>query len=366
MENEFEGFYDEFWIDFEKDHQLTLKKEIKKGKKLDPVEYFYYLLRKLYKTSNKMIKLDTNNENDYILGSDYNEYIDCLNYELFKLKNKILSIYELSDFKEYSKTNKATILNNPNLFGISPFLFEISTREWFDFIENDIKNYGKFNLKLIEKKIYITLNNALERIGAKAFPIHHQFHWASEEVDSKYFYENLFEDLFEAHGDRILDDFEEIERKENRMFLNSFKIKNSIKSKIQINLSFELADRVFKKYFEINFTKERCHKIYPSFRIYLKAICNKPSMESEIKTIDLTEEEVKKMIGFFSCYKETKTSPNIFTYEVKQLVELMERISGLPAKTTWEKAHRDNKYKPAKNLEKEINSIIPEKSALIK
>jgi hypothetical protein len=233
MDNELDALNDEFWLDYEKDHQLTLKKEIKKGKKLDPVDYFYYLLRKLYKANDKKNKLDMDNENDFQLHlSYYSLQIEYLGYELFKIKNKILSIYELSDFKKYSKTNKATLLTNPVLFGISPFLFEISTREWFNFIGNDINNYGKFDLKLIEKKIYCTLNNALDRIGAKAFPKNNQYHWASEEVDSKYFCDNLIEDLFEAYGDRILDDYREIEQKENRMFLNSIKLS---KSKINID-----------------------------------------------------------------------------------------------------------------------------------
>jgi hypothetical protein len=95
MENELEALNDEFWLDYEKNHQLTLKKEIKKGKKLDPVDYFYYLLGKLYKTNNKLTKLDNSNEKDYALGSNYNEYISDLAYELFKLKNKILGIYML-------------------------------------------------------------------------------------------------------------------------------------------------------------------------------------------------------------------------------------------------------------------------------
>ena len=44
----------------------------------------------------------------------------------------------------------------------------------------------------------------------------------------------------------------------------------------------------------------------------------------------------------------------------------MERISGLSQKTTWEKAHRDSNYKIDKNLEKEINSILPEKNSQAK
>ena len=231
MENDIEDFEYDFLIDYEKNHQLALTNEIKKGKKLDPIDYFYYLLEKLYKTKNK---LDLCSKEDYSVDSKcykYNTYIGDLEYELFKLKNKILSIYELLDFKEYSKTNKATVLNNPNLFGISPFLFEISTREWFNFIGNDIKNYGKFNLNLIEKKISSILKNALHRIGASAFPTHHRYDWASEEIESEYFYSNLVEDLFEAYEDRILEDHREIEQKENRMFLNSIKL-----SKSEINI----------------------------------------------------------------------------------------------------------------------------------
>ena len=370
MENENKDFDVNAWSkifeEMEKDQQLALKKEIKKGKKLEPIEYFYYLLTKLYKTKNIIKKFEQSNEKDIELASDSYELIYCLRSELLKIKVDILNIYELSNFIEYSKTDKATILNNPNLFGISPFLFEISTREWFNFIENDIKNYGKFNLNLIEKKISSILKNTLNRIGASAFPTHHRYDWASEEIESEYIYSNLVEDLFEAYEDRILDDFEKIEDNENRKFLKFFKSKELIKLKIHIDLPFDLADKIFKKYFEINFTKDRCDKIYSGFRKFLIVICNNTLTETEIKKIDLTEEEIKKMIGFFSCYKETDLSPNIFNYTVPKLVDLMELISGLPQKTTWEKAHRENKYKIDKSLKTKIDSIIPNDSALIK
>lgn len=267
MENEIEDFDYDFLIDYEKDHQLVLMKEIKKGKKVDPIDYFYFLLRKLYKTKNK---LDLCSKEDYSVNSKcykYNTYIGDLGYELFKLKNKILSIYELSDFKEYSETNKATILTNPNLFGISPFLFEIHTREWFDFIENDIKNYGKFDIKLIEEKIFNILNNALDRIGASAFPTTLHYYWASEEVDSKYLCDNLFENLFEAQQDRILDDYIESERKENRIFLNSLKL-----SKNEINI-----DRIVLQ----NYTTGKiCDILTGSFK---GAIALNDSQKTEIK-----------------------------------------------------------------------------------
>ena len=261
---------------------------------------------------------------------------------------------------------KSKIIDNSDLLGLSPYLFDF--KDFKKYLTFDIHNskigYCAMDFHDIFKN---SLNDTLYRLNSDGFLFYNTE--SVNDDDEVLFYDaGDIINLFYGEIFSVWNNFDEKvkEDKKTVKFLKSEMFKNSINSKLKINLPFDAADKVFIKYFEISFTKDKFDKIYPSFRIFLKALCNKNSIETQIKTIQLTDEEVKKMIGFFSCYKETDLSSNIFNYTVPHLVELMELISGLPQKTTWEKAHRDNKYKIDKNLEREINSIIPNNSALIK
>ncbi len=292
----------------------------------------------------------------------HNEYLKEIDLKIEDLIKIIKNSFGIDDFVSYQMAGKAKIIDNPFLLGISPFLFSLI--DFKKFIKSDIitSKIGYCAMDFHDVFKY-SLNDTLHRLNSKVFIFYNDE--SIDDDDEFLFYDagdilNLFRgEIFE-----VWDNFgvkgQEDKRKEQ--FLESEMFKKSIRSKIQINLPFELAEKVFKKYFEINFTTNKYNEIYPSFRIFLKALCNKDSLETKIKTIDLNEEEVKKMIGFFSCYKETDKSTNVFNYTIPKLIELMELISGLPQKTTWEKAHRDSNYKIDKNLEKEINSILPEKN----
>jgi hypothetical protein len=343
---------------------------IEDSKKYNLIDrFFHYKIERdeLYKSISisNFFKESSKLNTDEFLELHSNEFLNKIDIKIKDLIETIKKSFGITDFSSYVMTGKSKIIDNPFLLGISPYLFDYE--DFKTFLKHDIFNSKMGSCAMDFHDVFKnSLDDTLYRLNTNVFLFYN-----TESVDDD---EVLFYDsgdilgLFFDNTFQVWDNFElnMKEDKKKAQFLESEMFKYSIKSKIQINLSFELADKVFKKYFEINFTKERYHKIYPDFKIFLKVLYNKPSMETEIKTIGLEEEEVKKMIGFFSCYKATKTSPNIFNYEVEQLVKLMERISGLPVKTTWEKAHRDNKYKIAKNLEKEINSIIPEKSAVKK
>lgn len=149
------------------------------------------------------------------------------------------------------------------------------------------------------------------------------------------------------------------EEKQKRVFLDSEMFKKSIQSKITIHSTFKLADKVFKKYFELNLPNNRYKVIYPNFRYFLKELFNNDIITKDLKKVKLDELEVRNLIGFFSEYKSTNTATNIFTYEVINLITFLEHITGLEAKiSTWDKAHRDKKSKLNKDCKREINTIL--------
>ncbi|KIA92474.1 hypothetical protein OA93_23340 [Flavobacterium sp. KMS] len=149
------------------------------------------------------------------------------------------------------------------------------------------------------------------------------------------------------------------EEKQKNVFLESEIFKKSIQSKITIHSTFKLADKIFKKYFELNLPNNRYKVIYPNFRYFLKELFNNDIINKDLKKVELDELEVRNLIGFFSEYKSTNTATNLFTYEVINLITFLEHITGLEAKiSTWDKAHRDKKSKPNKDCKREINTIL--------
>ena len=287
--------------------------------------------------------------------------------EIESVIEKIKNCYGIQSTTFHVESERILFLNDPNLLGISPFLF--NQNQWIKIIVEEIRKskHIENDINYIFKIIKDCLNETFERLGVSEFSdLRYKFYsdeWSEEILTANDMFA-LIVDEFIGNSEKLA--LDENQEKKKDKYLRFEMEKNSINSKLKINLPFDVADKVFIKYFEISFTKDKCDKIYSGFRNFLKVICNNTLAETEIKAIEVTEEEVKKMIGFFSNYKEADTSPNIFNYTVPKLIELMERISGLPQKTTWEKSHRDNKYKIDKNLEREINSIIPDNSALIK
>ncbi|HFG0578090.1 TPA: hypothetical protein ACGFUY_001940 [Flavobacterium psychrophilum] len=337
--------------DFKK-FELKLEKVLQKGKRFNLIDRFYYYSIKERQIKNQILKLN-------LTEDEYHEFVSLIFIDFgsreHELKSAIIESYGLSGIKAYSDTKKATILSNPNLLGISPFLFRINTNEWYDYLKNDIAKYKNFNIYHIQQIILNCLNDSLGRLDLKHFETRNIHTRKVENLSSDDLFYLLVDDIFEVIENSGLNENAE---KGKEKFIESLKLKSLIKDKLEINLPFEKADKVLKKYFEINF-KEKYNEIYPGFRIFLKVLCNEVSMETEIKSINLTNEEVKKMIGFFSYFK-TRTLPNIFTYGIKQLIELMEHISGLQANTTWDKAHRTDEYYLDRNSFSKINSVLPD------
>jgi hypothetical protein len=147
--------------------------------------------------------------------------------------------------------------------------------------------------------------------------------------------------------------------KQKSDFIDSEMFNKSLQSKIMINCTFKLTDKIFNKYFELKLTKNRHQLIYPNFRYFLKELFHNETLITNLNKVELNELEVKNLIRFFSEYKSTNDTTNLFSYKVDNLITFLEHITGLEAKiSTWEKAHRTEKYSLSKDHKRQINSII--------
>ncbi|SNB30433.1 hypothetical protein NO004_560093 [Flavobacterium psychrophilum] len=341
----------------EKNLTLKIEEIIIESKKYNLIDRFYHLNIE----SNKLYKYINSLEADFYKKMSYIGYITLIQNEIDELIDKIKNCYGIWNPKFHLETQRTLFLDNPNLLGISPFLFD--QEDWRKIILNEIEK-----LKYIEKHtnpIFWIIDGCLKDTFYRL-----QINEFSELQGITHFYKGWDEsiktsiDVFSLIVDECFDIGKNSEeqiasKKYSQEFVENQILDQSITSKLKINTTFEVADKVFKKYFELNFKKERFLSLYPNFRFFLQILCNKKnSIQNKPKSIGLSQEEVKKLIGFFSSYKSINTSDNIFTYEVKQLIELLEQISGLEANTTWEKSHRDIKYKIDNTLLREINSII--------
>lgn len=316
--------------------------------------------------------------------------IDNQLQEIINRNNLSKSIYQ----DDKSLINQYLLIDNFNLLTLSPYIFNSS--ELKEILNNDI---SLINKDLPEHEFYedgtdvaIVLNTIESiyseiRIRTKSEHIrkyylygYHKF--TDHSLNSKRINNLIFNSSFLI---KIPKSFDEIflkpinlaelrvtlnidinknissksEEKKNSLFMHSQIIKSSIHSKIKINCTFKLADSLFKKYFELSLSDSRFKTIYPRFRCFLEELFNITAIQKDMKNVDLEELEVKNLIGFFQEYKSTSITKNLFSYKVTNLITFLEHITGLQAKiSTWDKAHRQQKFRLNKDWKKQINSII--------
>jgi hypothetical protein len=183
----------EKFSDFKK-FELKLEKILQKGKKYNLIDRFYYYLIKKNKIKNQIIKLDLSQD-------EYSEftYFLFIGFESreYELKSKIIESYGLSNIKAYTNTKKATILNNPDLLGITPFLFRTNTNEWYDYLKNDIEKYGNYNFYDIERIILNCLNDSLNRLDLDSFTRINIYSRKIENFTPDGLFSLLVDDIFE-------------------------------------------------------------------------------------------------------------------------------------------------------------------------
>lgn len=179
--------------DFKK-FELKVEKIFQKGKQFNMIDRFYYYLIKTNQIKDQIVKLD-------LTLNEYSEFL----YRLFfdfetrrcELKSLIIKSYGLYNIKVYKTTKHATILSNPNLLGITPFLFNTSSSEWYNYLKNDVEKFGNYNFYDLEQIILSSLDEALSRLNLSAFTIVDFNSNKIKDLNSDGLFSLLVDDVFE-------------------------------------------------------------------------------------------------------------------------------------------------------------------------
>jgi hypothetical protein len=301
----------------EKNLTLKIEEIIIESRKYNLIDRFYHLNVE----SNKLYKYINSLEADFYKKMGYIGYITLIQNEIEELIDKIKNCYGLWNPKFHLETQRTLFLDNPNLLGISPFLFD--QEDWKKIILNEIEK-----LKYIEKHtnpiswiIDGCLKDTFYRLQINEF---------SELQGITHFYKGWDEniktsiDVFCLIVDECFDigknSEEQIAReKYSKEILENQILDKSIFSKIRIHSDFELADKVFKKYFEVAIPLEKQQSVYLNFKYFLEELYNLKPIQKLHEYVDLNEEELKKFVGLFRAFKSVKTAEFSFKYKVQDL-----------------------------------------------
>lgn len=96
-------------------------------------------------------------------------HLGLLDFQKTEVIEKIKKCFGIESVDFYKNSDRILFINNPNLLGISPFLFEQNT--WAEIIIDDIRksNFKSEDLNQLYKKIECCLNETLERLDKNDF-----------------------------------------------------------------------------------------------------------------------------------------------------------------------------------------------------
>lgn len=149
-----------FPIFFEK-----IERVIFESRKYNLIDRFFHF----YIEKNEILKYVISLKLDINTGLDLINYIGLLDLEIGLLIEKIKKSYGIISVEFYKKSKKKLFIENPDLLGISPFLFE--QEEWGEFIIDDIRksSYEVDDINHLYNRIENCLNETLERLDKKDF-----------------------------------------------------------------------------------------------------------------------------------------------------------------------------------------------------
>jgi hypothetical protein len=149
-----------FPIFFEK-----IERVIFESRKYNLIDRFFHF----YIEKNEILKYVISLKLDINTGLDLINYIGLLDLEIGLLIEKIKKSYGIISVEFYKKSKKKLFIENPDLLGISPFLFE--QEEWGEFIIDDIRksSYEVDDINHLYYRIENCLNETLERLDKKDF-----------------------------------------------------------------------------------------------------------------------------------------------------------------------------------------------------
>lgn len=192
---------------------------ISNSKKYNLIDrFFHFSIEK-----NKLIKYVISLEIEEKIKLELLNNLGLLDFQKTEVIEKIKKCYGIESADFYKNSDRILFINNPNLLGISPFLFEQNT--WAEIIIDDIRksNFKSEDLNQLYNKIECCLNETLERLDKNDFNGLILDNKWNKEISSS-------SDMFSLVVDEIFD------LEENPKSTESI-IKNLIKKNIEVQIS---------------------------------------------------------------------------------------------------------------------------------
>lgn len=196
-----------------------IEKVISDSKKYNLIDrFFHFSIEK-----NELIKYVISLEIVEKTKLELLNHLGLLDFQKTEVIEKIKKCYEIESVDFYKNSDRILFINNPNLLGISPFLFEQNA--WSEIIIDDIRksNFKSEDLNQIYNKIECCLNETLERLDKNDFNGLILDNKWNKEISSS-------SDMFSLVVDEIFD------LEENPKSTESI-IKNLIKKNIEVQVS---------------------------------------------------------------------------------------------------------------------------------
>ena len=196
-----------------------IEKVISDSKKYNLIDrFFHFSIEK-----NELIKYIISLEIVEKTKLELLNHLGLLDFQKTEVIEKIKKCYGIESVDFYKNSDRILFINNPNLLGISPFLFEQNT--WSEIIIDDIRksNFKSEDLNQIYNKIECCLNETLERLDKNDFNGLILDNKWNKEISSS-------SDMFSLVVDEIFD------LEENPKSTESI-IKNLIKKNIEVQVS---------------------------------------------------------------------------------------------------------------------------------
>ena len=196
-----------------------IEKVISDSKKYNLIDrFFHFSIEK-----NELIKYIISLEIVEKTKLELLNHLGLLDFQKTEVIEKIKKCYEIESVDFYKNSDRILFINNPNLLGISPFLFEQNA--WSEIIIDDIRksNFKSEDLNQIYNKIECCLNETLERLDKNDFNGLILDNKWNKEISSS-------SDMFSLVVDEIFD------LEENPKSTESI-IKNLIKKNIEVQVS---------------------------------------------------------------------------------------------------------------------------------
>lgn len=148
--------------------ELKIENIIREGRKYNMIDRFFHYSIEEMELKKDIDKLDLTDDDKGALKAELLSDLWLIEQTLKEEIRKSFGIYNLED---YTKNGRKSILENPMLLGITPFLFSAED-DWVKFMKNDIEKYKTTCFYHIENIVMSSLLDSLNRLDTNHFILH--------------------------------------------------------------------------------------------------------------------------------------------------------------------------------------------------